>query len=146
MGYILFIYSKIEKGQNISSEIEFKNPYDFKEALFMGVVFGFVLALVELTNRYSGSYGVYLISFLSGMADADAIVLSLSSLSSNGLSLDVAYIAIVIALVSNTIAKLGLVFLLGNKTIFKEVLIYYLISVGSLVISAWWLAASGWLS
>ena len=146
LSYILFIYSKIEKGQNISSEIEFKNPYDFKEALFMGVVFGFVLALVELTNRYSGSYGVYLISFLSGMADADAIVLSLSSLSSNGLSLDVTYIAIVIALVSNTIAKLGLVLFLGNKTIFKEVLIYYLISVGSLVVSAWWLAASGWLS
>ncbi|MDD5360129.1 MAG: MgtC/SapB family protein [Sulfurovaceae bacterium] len=136
LGYILFVYSKIDKDQNISSEIEFKNPYDFKEALFMGVVFGFVLALVELTDRYSGSYGVYAISFLSGISDVDAITLSLSSLSNNGLNLEVAYVAVIIALVSNTIAKLGLVFFLGNKTIFKEVLIYYFISIGSLVVSS----------
>jgi uncharacterized membrane protein (DUF4010 family) len=136
LGYILFVYSKIDKDQNISSEIEFKNPYDFKEALFMGIVFGFVLALVELTDRYSGSYGVYAISFLSGISDVDAITLSLSSLSNNGLNLEVAYVAVIIALVSNTIAKLGLVFFLGNKTIFKEVFIYYFISIGSLVVSS----------
>lgn len=136
LGYILFVYSKIDKDQNISSEIEFKNPYDFKEALFMGVVFGFVLALVELTDRYSGSYGVYAISFLSGISDVDAITLSLSSLSNNGLNLEVAYVAVIIALFSNTIAKLGLVFFLGNKTIFKEVFIYYFISIGSLVVSS----------
>lgn len=136
LGYILFVYYKSNKDQSISNEIEFKNPYDFKEALFMGVVFGFVLAMVELTDRYGSTYGVYAISFLSAIADVDAITLSLSSLSNNGLNLEVAYNAVIIALVSNTITKATLIFVLGNKNIFKEVSIYYLISIGSFAMSA----------
>lgn len=132
--YILFIYSRT-KYENIPSDIEFKNPYDLKEALLMGLVFGFVLAIVKLTNKYSGSYGVYAVSFISGIADVDAITLSLAAIAEKTNNISIAYNAIIIALVSNTIAKSTLVVILGNKAIFKEVFIYYLISVGSFTIS-----------
>ncbi len=134
LAYILFIYFRT-KYENIPSDIEFKNPYDLKEALLMGLVFGFVLAIVELADKYSGSYGVYAVSFISGIADVDAIVLSLATLATGEVNMSIAYNAIIIALVSNTIAKSALVAILGNKDIFKEVFIYYLISVGSFVIS-----------
>ncbi|MBD3807613.1 MAG: MgtC/SapB family protein [Epsilonproteobacteria bacterium] len=132
--YILFIYFRT-KYENIPSDIKFKNPYDLKEALLMGLVFGFVLAIVELTDKYSGSYGVYAVSFISGIADVDAITLSLATIAEKTNNISIAYNAIIIALVSNTIAKSTLVVILGNKAIFKEVFIYYLISVGSFTIS-----------
>lgn len=134
LAYIIFLYLRT-KYENIPSDVEFKNPYDLKEALFMGLVFGFVLAIVELTDKYSGSYGVYAVSFISGIADVDAIILSLSSFADSGINMNVAYNAIVVAIVSNTIAKSALVAIFGNKAVFKEVVIYYLLSVGSFAIS-----------
>jgi uncharacterized membrane protein (DUF4010 family) len=133
--YIIFLYFGT-KYENIPNDVEFKNPYDLKEALFMGLVFGFVLAIVELTDKYSGSYGVYAVSFISGIADVDAIILSLSSFADSGINMNVTYNAIVVAIVSNTIAKSVLVAIFGNKAVFKEVFIYYLLSVGSFAISS----------
>ena len=134
-GYIGFLYFT-SKRENIPQNIEFKNPFDLKEALIMGLIFGVTLALITLSNHYIGASGVYAVATVSGIADVDAIILSLSSLAKNGLSPITANYAILIAILSNTIAKAALVFFLGTAQLFRFVFIYYLISVGSFMLTA----------
>lgn len=134
-GYIGFLYFT-SKHENIPQNIEFKNPFDLKEALIMGLIFGATLALITLSNRYVGDAGVYAVASVSGIADVDAIILSLSSLAKNGLSPATAKYAILIAILSNTLAKAALVFFLGTAKLFRFVFIYYFISVGSFMLTA----------
>ncbi|MDQ1298427.1 MAG: hypothetical protein QG558_966 [Campylobacterota bacterium] len=134
-GYIGLLYVT-SKRENIPQNIEFKNPFSLKEALIMGLVFGVTLALISLANRYIGEAGVYAIATVSGIADVDAIILSLSSLAKNGLPSVTAHYAILIAILSNTVAKMALVFFLGTLQLFRFVFIYYLISVGAFTATA----------
>ncbi|HQS67051.1 MAG TPA: MgtC/SapB family protein [Sulfuricurvum sp.] len=134
-GYIAFLYFT-SKHENIPQSIEFKNPFDLKEALVMGLLFGITLALITLSNRHIGASGVYAVATVSGIADVDAIILSLSSLAKNGLSPVTANYAILIAILSNTLAKAALVFFLGTVQLFRFVFTYYLISVGSFTVTA----------
>ena len=75
------------------------------------------------------------VASVSGIADVDAIVLSLSSLAKNGLSHTVAHYAILIAILSNTVGKMALVFFLGKRELFRFVLLYYLISIGAFTVT-----------
>lgn len=127
--YIAVLYFT-SKRENIPQNIEFKNPFDLKEALVMGLVFGATLALITLSNRYIGDMGVYAVSLVSGIADVDAIILSLSSLAKNGLNPITAHYAVLIAIISNTLAKAALVLFFGKIGLFRLVLTYYLISIG----------------
>ncbi|MDD2828784.1 MAG: MgtC/SapB family protein [Sulfuricurvum sp.] len=133
-GYIGYLYLT-SKRENIPQNIELKNPFDLKEALLMGLLFGATLALIALANRYLGGSGVYAVAAVSGVADVDAIILSLSSLAKNGLSPSIAHYAILIAVLSNSIAKMGLVFFLGNIQLFRFVSIYYLVSISAFTVT-----------
>ncbi|MFZ2891174.1 MgtC/SapB family protein [Sulfuricurvum sp.] len=131
IGYLYFT----SKRENIPQNIEFKNPFDLKEALIMGLVFGITLALITLSSRYIGNMGVYVVAFVSGLADVDAIILSLSSLAKNGLNPSTAHYAILIAIISNSVAKASLVLFFGKFALFRLVLSYYLISIGAFSIT-----------
>lgn len=134
-GYIGMLYLT-SKHEEVPQKIEFKNPFDLKEALLMGLAFGITLAFISLAHRYIGNAGVYAVASLSGIADVDAIILSLSSLAKNGLPSATAHHAILIAILSNTVAKMALVFFLGRMELFRFVFIYYLISVGAFTATA----------
>ncbi len=134
-GYIGMLYFT-SKHEEIPQNIEFKNPFSIKEALIMGLVFGATLALITLSNRYVGDMGVYAVAMVSGVADVDAIILSLSSLAKNGLNATTAQYGILIAIISNSFAKAALVLFFGNIRLFRFVVIYYLISVGAFTATA----------
>jgi uncharacterized membrane protein (DUF4010 family) len=137
-GYIGLLYFT-SKRETIPQDIKFKNPFDLKEALFMGLIFGATLALIKLANLYVGNMGVYAIASLSGIADVDAIILSLSALAKNGLNPTTAHYAIMIAIITNTIAKMGLVLFLGKLELFRFVFTYYLISIGTFALTAFFI-------
>lgn len=134
-GYIGMLYLTSAREQ-VTQNIEFKNPFDLKEALVMGLIFGATLALIKLANQYVGNMGVYAVSVLSGVADVDAIILSLSSLAKNGLNPLTAQNGVIIALITNTAVKTALVLFLGKPALFRLVFFYYLISVGSFTATA----------
>lgn len=134
-GYIGVIYFT-SKHEKITQEIKFNNPFSLKEALIMGIVFGITLVLIELGNRYAGAAGVYVVACISGVADVDAIILSLSALAKNGLQPTIAHYGIMLAIIANSIAKTALVLLLGNIALFRFVISYYLISIGTFILTA----------
>jgi uncharacterized membrane protein (DUF4010 family) len=94
---------------------ELKNPFRLQPALLFGVVFAAVLLVSEYANEWFGSSGVYATAFFSGLADVDAMTLTLSRLAAEGtVSTQVATTGIVIAAIANTFVKVVLAWLLGT--------------------------------
>ncbi|WP_144926966.1 MgtC/SapB family protein [Halorubrum salsamenti] len=94
---------------------ELKNPFRLQPALLFGVVFAVVLLVSEHAHEWLGTSGVYATAFLSGLADVDAMTITLSKLAAEGtISTQVATTGIVIAAIANTLVKAALAWLLGT--------------------------------
>ena len=92
-----------------------KNPLEFKSAVMFGLLLTAILILGEYLTRWVGDTGIYMLAATSGIADVDAITLSLTRLSTQALSMDVAVIGIIIAAASNNLTKSGLAWAIGNR-------------------------------
>jgi uncharacterized membrane protein (DUF4010 family) len=101
----------------VPGEIELENPFQLLKAIRFGAFLAVILLLSRMLVAYLGHGGAYLLAAASGLADVDAITLSLSRMSSNGLSLWVAGFGIVIAAATNCAVKSGIAFALGNKSL-----------------------------
>jgi uncharacterized membrane protein (DUF4010 family) len=90
---------------------EFANPFSLGPAIKFGLLYGAVLIGSKALSMYLGDAGVYVGALVSGVADVDAITLSMAELSrGNGeLSDSTAANAIVLAAASNALVKGGLV-------------------------------------
>lgn len=114
------IYWRSTSDPAIEADVE--NPFRLRPALVFGVLFAAVLLVSEYANARLGAQGVYATAFVSGLADVDAITLSLSALAADGsVDPDVATTGIVLAAVANTIVKAGLVWVLGTRALGKLV-------------------------
>jgi uncharacterized membrane protein (DUF4010 family) len=108
--YCLYLWRKQEKSHG--EEVTFSNPFKLGPAIKFGLVFTLILFASKAALHYFGSRGVYLSSFVAGLADVDAIAFSLAKLAmeQNGLSISMAGRAIVIAAAANTLLKGCLIF------------------------------------
>ena len=129
-GWCLYLY--FTEHPTGPGDVSFSNPFRLEPAIKFGLFFAGVLLLAEWTQDTLGSAGVYLSSLASGLTDVDAITLSMAQLSGAGdIASDVAIRAIVLATVSNTVVKGGMVLTLGAPTLRR----YALAIFGSLVVS-----------
>jgi uncharacterized membrane protein (DUF4010 family) len=101
-----------------------RNPFSLVAAIQFGAVFAAVLLLVELTRRYGPDGGLYAAAALSGTVNVDAITLSMASSGSGQSASDPTHeaTAIVVAVLSNTVAKAALVLMLGHAALRGPVL------------------------
>lgn len=133
-GYIFIGYLFMTaKKEPILEETSFKNPFKLSEALMLGIVFAVVIALITFAKETFGDSGMYIVSFIAGSADVDAVVLSIASFSETGISSVTMLNAVVLAVVANTIAKFAIVLFLSNRTISKYLGIYFLITMVAFV-------------
>lgn len=135
MGSVGLIFALlIFKKQKIDHKQEFKvdTPFALKPAFFFA---GFYIAIVFLAQAmlyFFGESGVLLVAFLSGIADVDAITISLARLAGDlVISEDLAVLGIVIAAFSNTIVKAGIAYSLGAKKFAKMIFIVF----GSMILA-----------
>ncbi|MAU01353.1 MAG: hypothetical protein CL608_29785 [Anaerolineaceae bacterium] len=99
------------------------NPFELGPAITFGLLYGLILLVARAAQFYFGETGVYLSSILSGLADVDAITLSMAELSSSGnLELSTAARAIVLATMSNTVVKGGIVLSSGSTALRRALL------------------------
>jgi uncharacterized membrane protein (DUF4010 family) len=113
-------------------QVSFSNPFKLEQAIKFGLFFAGVLLVAEWTQDALGDAGVYLSSLAAGLTDVDAISLSMARLSNTGdVAADVATRAVVLATVSNTVVKGGMVVALGAPALRR----YTLPIFGSLVVS-----------
>jgi len=116
--YLFFMQRTVEKG-----DVQFSNPFDLMPAIKFGLLYALVLLISRTAQMYLGDTGLYLSSILSGVADVNAITLSMAELSkTNVLGMDTAALAIVLATMSNTLVKGGIALLTGSATLRKTLI------------------------
>lgn len=91
-----------------------RNPFELGMALRFAAILTAVMLLTRIVEDLVGDAGLYVLAGISGLADVDAMALSLSSMAGrHEVAVDVAVIGIVVAVVANTLAKPLLVAVLG---------------------------------
>lgn len=116
--YLYFAQRTAEKG-----DVKFSNPFDLMSAIKFGLLYALVLLISRAAQMYLGDTGLYLSSIISGLADVDAITLSMAELSRTGvLGMDNAALAIVLATMSNTLVKGSIALMAGSATLRKSLI------------------------
>ena len=98
-------------------QVPLHNPLDLKTAIQFGVLLAVILLLGKTLQEWVGNAGVILLAIASGIADVDAITLSLSRLSLNSLSPNTAVLGIVLAAAVNSVVKAGIALAIGRLAI-----------------------------
>lgn len=93
------------------------NPFELAPALRFALLLALILFLVEAARRLLGDMGVYLVALVSGLADVDAITLSLARNAHGGLDNQIAVRGIFLAALSNSLVKAGLIVVIGGKAL-----------------------------
>jgi len=117
-GYLYFSQAAIDE-----EELALSNPFELGTAIKFGLIYALVLIGIKAAEIYVGEKGIYISSIIAGLADVDAITLSISDLSRVGgsISLESGKLAIIFAAISNTLTKGALVFWIGSKTLRKYI-------------------------
>jgi len=120
--YALYLY--YSQSAIDDEELNVSNPFELGPAIKFGLLYALVLLLTKTAELTIGEKGIYLTSIFAGLADVDAITLSISDLTRVGgsVSLAIGRTGIILAAISNTVSKGVLVFVLGSKTLRLRVL------------------------
>jgi uncharacterized membrane protein (DUF4010 family) len=123
MGLIYCVYLYFSQRTDEEGEVEFSNPFELGPAVKFGLIYALILLISKAAQMYLPTAGVYLASIVAGLTDVDAITLSMAELSSTGdLGLSTAARAIVLAAMSNTVVKGGIVLSGGSPALRKALL------------------------
>ncbi|MBC2716350.1 MAG: MgtC/SapB family protein [Desulfobacteraceae bacterium] len=92
-----------------SREISLENPFSLGPAIKFSLFFVLILFVAKIAKIYLGDKGLYLASLVSGLADVDAITLSIAEQTKAvALTHAVGAVGITIAVVANSIVKSGI--------------------------------------
>jgi uncharacterized membrane protein (DUF4010 family) len=114
------------------------NPFELVTALQFAVVFAGVLLLTRAAEVYLGEGGVYFASALAGVAQMDAITLSLGRQAPGTLAATVAVKGLALALAANCVFKGALAYSLGGRR-FGVIVLSAFLAIGTLTVAATWL-------
>ena len=106
---------KTTKVRDIGEDLKLENPFSLKPALIFGALFLAILFLSKIADIYFGNSGIYITSIISGVADVDAITISMAILAKNTISPNVAVTAITLAAISNTVVKFFIAMFFGTR-------------------------------
>jgi len=93
------------KGDAPAPPLTLSNPFDPMAAVKLAALIALIMLLAKIASDQLGAYGVMLVAAISGLADVDAVSLSMARLAPSSLTFPTAATAILIAVASNTIVK-----------------------------------------
>ncbi|MGE0094366.1 MAG: MgtC/SapB family protein [Alphaproteobacteria bacterium] len=91
-----------------------RNPFEFVLALRFGLFLAAIAVLSRALSAWLGDMGTYLLAAASGLADVDAIALTLANIGESAPPEHMVANAICLAAAVNTLVKAGLAFYLGG--------------------------------
>jgi uncharacterized membrane protein (DUF4010 family) len=101
--------------------VRIKNPFRITEAVKFALFLTLIVLVVQLAREYLPPGGLYAVAGLAGTTDVDAISLSMADMASRGGAVTTAVIAILVAVISNTLTKAGIVAALGSPAMRNRV-------------------------
>lgn len=102
--YVL-AYHRAREGE---AKIEFRNPFELRSVLTFAVFLAAIVVAGRLLSERYGAAGAIAAAVTTGLADVDAIAVSLARLAPGALSIAGASIAILAAVASNSASKLAI--------------------------------------
>jgi uncharacterized membrane protein (DUF4010 family) len=125
IGIMLYIFFKGKNKEINGAEMPRSKPLDLKGAMVFGLIYIMILLVVSYANENLGEGGTLVSSAIAGFSDIDAITISISKLSGESLELSIGAIAILIAVISNTLVKMGIGMYAGSRELQKNLLLGY---------------------
>lgn len=127
IGALIFI----KKEANVpKTAINLGNPLNIWNALGFAGIYVVILFAVFYGNQFFGESGLYYSALIAGLADTDAITISMAKFGSLEDKLALATNVIITATISNMIVKLGIAYFKGSKKTGKLVMLIF----GSVII------------
>ncbi len=107
-------------------------PFDLGTALGFGVLLAVMSVLVPAAKQWLDTSGLYVLSAVSGLADVDAILISVARLhGAGGLSTGATVTALGLATLANMVANVGIAWTTGGAQVGKSVVFGYLGAMAS---------------
>jgi uncharacterized membrane protein (DUF4010 family) len=122
LAYCVYLY--FSQRTDEEGGVAVSNPFELGPAVKFGLLYALILLVSKAAQTYLGDTGLYLSSVVAGLADVDAITLSMAELSraAGGLDLSTAARAVVLAAMSNTVVKGGIVLTTGSPPLRRALL------------------------
>ena len=138
LGVAAFVHFGRRHRDHDLEDTQFKNPFRLMPALQFGLLYGVILIISKAASEYFGAAGVYVSAIASGIADVDAITLSLAELSiGDGAIADAtASNAIALAAATNTLVKGGIVLAIAHASLRRIMIPGILATVGATLLVA----------
>jgi uncharacterized membrane protein (DUF4010 family) len=117
-----------------------ENPSELKAALLFAAIYTVVLLAVAAAREFFGQSGLYVAAILSGLADMDAITLSMTQLvNSEKVSPDTAWRCVLVASMSNLLFKAAIVAVVGKRQLLGRIAPSFGVAfvVGVLLLAFW---------
>jgi uncharacterized membrane protein (DUF4010 family) len=116
----------IKKNTDVTkTAINLGNPLNIWNALGFGGIYVVILFAVFYGNQFFGESGLYYSALIAGLADTDAITISMAKFGSLEEKLTLATNVIITATISNMIVKLGITYFKGSKKTGKLVMLIF---------------------
>lgn len=130
--YLIFLYFTYKR-ENQTDGIDYSNirhPFSIISILQFAVVYVLIFFLAKVLVYHYGSEGMLTLSFISGVIDVDAIVMSASNMENSGhLTEKVAVLSVMLAAVSNSLFKYAYVYIFGEKWLKVKILTVLILTV-----------------
>ncbi len=112
-----------------------QNPLELGIAFKLAAIIALIMLLAKIVGDRFGDTGLYMVAAVSGIADVDALTLSMARLGGGGASLTAAATAIGIAVAVNTAVKCMMAIVLGSASLGIQVVVASIaaIAAGSIV-------------
>lgn len=120
LGGVLLWWRYGIRQQNKGMDVEpvLKNPLELTAALRFGLLLVSIMLFARAIQYMAGDAGIYALAAISGLADVDALSLSLAKMAADAqVAPSVATEAIVLAILVNTMVKTALAYVIGGKAL-----------------------------
>ena len=126
----LYAYRQVK--QHPHAMPEQRNPSELTTALTFGVVYVTILFVITATSEYLGSEALYAVAAISGLADMDAITLSVSQkVQAGSIPYSLGWKLILTGLIANTVFKYAIIRFVGGKEIAQKVRLAFSIIIAA---------------
>jgi uncharacterized membrane protein (DUF4010 family) len=98
-------------------ELQISNPLAVGTAIKLAVLLAAVMLAAELVRRTFGGVGILVVAALSGIADVDAVTISIARMDGGDVDLNTAARAIMTAIAINTVSKAIMASWVGSKKV-----------------------------
>jgi uncharacterized membrane protein (DUF4010 family) len=117
VGSVVLILRHREGEKKSASPLQLRNPFDVATALKLTALIAVIMLVAKILSGISSTSGLYVLAAVSGIADVDALTLSMARLSGSQVSLADAASAILIAVCMNTASKATMAAMIAGRAV-----------------------------